>query len=110
MEFEVHGIFAWRMYAGTCYGALCNSTQTSMGKIATLLIVFLLSTTLSPAYSDLEVHNSALEYATTAVVYVIGAKNDRTSDSVCVISADGRHIVLSHRGQQGSDTGHIVHL
>ena len=77
-------------------------------KIATLLIVFLLSTTLSPAYSDLEVHNSALEYVTTALVYVIGAKNDRTSDSVCNISSDGRLIVLSHGMQQGSDTGHIV--
>ena len=77
-------------------------------KNAILLVVFLLSTTLSPAYSDLEFRNSAVEYATTAVVYVIGAKNDRTSDSVCVISADDRHIVLSHRGQQGSDTGHIV--
>jgi len=55
------------MYASR--DALCNNTHNSMGKkVLFYSIVFSVSATFSPAYSEVEVQNIFLEYATTAVV------------------------------------------
>jgi len=49
----------------------------------------------------------AVELRTGEVVVCHGSssRNDQIH-RVCVVSADGRHIVHSHGGQKGSDTGH----